>query len=498
MLEQLIKTAQIKEFVESERMTVYEASFNFERNNVPEYEYYKKIIESISSRDELEFTIQDEINNVFDLLSGNLEEYQSYIKDSLNDMIFNVKIQIDKNLINNHLSIYSFQKFVDDILSLELDEVMMSFSSIFNSSEEYIIFDVYDGITTFTTKTMFFIPSNPVDEIKIDIDYNFNRNQRIQECKEISYFYNFDRYELLPDDFKINFNFKDNPLTELFKKITTILSMCFLASSSTINGNLIKGVINGQRTIDYSCDYGKLSNNSVLYNVYNWIYTDGNPIDKAIIARNVISLHCRNISVMKIDDKVFASIQSNYNLYLKANVKEYLALKNKVSEFISETVSKTGEYAMEMLDKFKSNLLAIFGFLFTIVLANVVSDQPLDNIFTQDILTLLKIILFGSFLYLCICAVQFRFQINKVQESYKQLKLNYTDILAEDDIHDIFKNDEIINKMLKTINTHKWIYLIIWFFLLVLAYIVVEMLSYNITRTVIIDFLCHVISLFRK
>lgn len=317
MLEQLIKTAQIKEFVESERMTVYEASFNFERNNVPEYEYYKKIIESISSRDELEFTIQDEINNVFDLLSGNLEEYQSYIKDSLDDMIFNVKIQIDKNLINNHLSIYSFQKFVDDILSLELDEVMMSFSSIFNSSEEYIIFDVYDGITTFTTKTMFFIPSNPVDEIKIDIDYNFNRNQRIQECKEISYFYNFDRYELLPDDFKINFNFKDNPLTELFKKITTILSMCFLASSSTINGNLIKGVINGQRTIDYSCDYGKLSNNSVLYNVYNWIYTDGNPIDKAIIARNVISLHCRNISVMKIDDKVFASIQSNYNLYLK-------------------------------------------------------------------------------------------------------------------------------------------------------------------------------------
>lgn len=71
MLEQLIKTAQIKEFVESERMTVYEASFNFERKNVPEYEYYKKIIESISSRDELEFTIQDEINNVFDLREFN-------------------------------------------------------------------------------------------------------------------------------------------------------------------------------------------------------------------------------------------------------------------------------------------------------------------------------------------------------------------------------------------------------------------------------------------
>ena len=38
-----------------------------------------------------------------------------------------------------------------------------------------------------------------------------------------------------------------------------------------------------------------------------------------------------------------------------------------------------------MLDKFKTNLLAILGFLFSVILANIVSDQPLDNIFTKDI-----------------------------------------------------------------------------------------------------------------
>lgn len=57
-----------------------------------------------------------------------------------------------------------------------------------------------------------------------------------------------------------------------------------------------------------------------------------------------------------------ASIQSNYNLYLKENVKAYLELKNKVAEFISDTVSRTGEYATGLLDKFKSNIIAIFGF----------------------------------------------------------------------------------------------------------------------------------------
>ena len=63
-----------------------------------------------------------------------------------------------------------------------------------------------------------------------------------------------------------------------------------------------------------------------------------------------------------MDDKVMASIQSNYNLYLKENVKEYLELKNKVAEFISDIVSKTGEYACFLLNKFKSKVLLVLLF----------------------------------------------------------------------------------------------------------------------------------------
>lgn len=36
---------------------------------------------------------------------------------------------------------------------------------------------------------------------------------------------------------------------------------------------------------------------------------------------------------------------------------------------IDYTVSRTGEYATGLLDKFKSNIIAIFGFLFTVILA---------------------------------------------------------------------------------------------------------------------------------
>ena len=114
---------------------------------------------------------------------------------------------------------------------------------------------------------------------------------------------------------------------------------------------------------------------------------------------------------------MLASVQSSYNLYLKDNVTQYLELKSKIAEFISDIVSRTGEYATELFDRFKINLIAIFGFLFTVVIANIVSDQPLDNIFTRDITVILELVLLGSLIYLIICYIQSKYQIAKVYES---------------------------------------------------------------------------------
>ena len=37
---------------------------------------------------------------------------------------------IDKEVVNNHFSIYAFDEFVKDILSLSLEEVMIAFSNL--------------------------------------------------------------------------------------------------------------------------------------------------------------------------------------------------------------------------------------------------------------------------------------------------------------------------------------------------------------------------------
>lgn len=488
MLIELFQAATIKEFVVSERMKVYEASFKFVIENAPEYNYFASIIQYIPHRDKIKITLQDETERVYNFLTANEDSYEEFIGDTLPDEVIEVKIRIDKEAVDNHFSIYAFNEFVQDILSLTLEEVMVAFSGLLKQSPDFLVFDVYSPATMFATKTMFFVPYG-----NGRINTEFNRRKRIEDCKEVSYFYNFDIYEVLPDDFKITIDYENNPLTEVFQKIMVLLSVSFIATSSTINGDQLKGIINGQRTMEYCCEMNQLPNNKILYGIYNWIYTDGNPIDKAIIARNVISLHCKYVSITEIDEKVMASIQSNYNLYLKENVKEYLELKNKVAEFISDTVSKTGEYATGLLDKFKSNIIAIFGFMFTVILANIVSNQPLDNLFIKEITILIECVLVGSFIYLIICYCQSRYEIRKVYDSYEQLKLNYKEILTDDDLMDVFGNDEMLKKMKETISRSEKIYLGIWIFFLVAALIIVEILSVSPTYQSILSGLQNIV-----
>ena len=305
----------------------------------------------------------------------------------------------------------------------------------------------------------------------------FERNYRLQMCRENSYFYNQDIYELLPDDFKIVIGYNGNPFSKLFQKLETILSLCMLASNSYIQQEKLRLQIMGQRSIEYTYELNEIEGNPILYKIYDWIYSGGSNIDKAIIARNIICLHCKYEPLLFLDAKVLAAIQSNYNLYLKENVTQYLELKNRVAEFIAGTVSRTGEYATELLDKFKTNLFAIFGFLFTVIIANIVSDQPLNNIFTKDITVILEFVLIGSFVYLFISYKQSKYQMKKVYDSYNKLKKAYDQILTDDDIKECFGNDMIILDMKKTVEKSQKNYVIIWSCFLAILFIALELMS---------------------
>lgn len=99
-----------------------------------------------------------------------------------------------------------------------------------------------------------------------------------------------------------------------------------------------------------------------------------------LIAHNVMSLYCKYESFLNIDETMFDAIKTNYNLYLRTNVSQYLDMKRDIGKFIQNIVTQVSDYALSILSKFKANLIALFVFLFTVVLTNIGNKQNWGDI----------------------------------------------------------------------------------------------------------------------
>lgn len=458
----------------SERIRIVEGEFEVEYSNLPSYEDLKSLLEVVPDRDNLKLFMKSESDDSIRIVSRapfELSQYDEFKAMLENGDGINVNISIEKIIEKNTFSIYDFVSFTNDLLAVSTLEAMSSFSRLLDDID-HLTFELFDQDYFFCTSTMAFVASGRSVNRK-----SYLRGTRLNACRDTSYFFNANEYKLLPEDFSIDINFANNPLTELFERISTLLSLVYISSTATIDGSNLKIQIAGQRSVDFCYQIDTLENNKELLKIYQWIYTEGSSIDKAIIARNIISLHCRYADLLDTDGKTFASIQSNFNLYLKSNVTQYLDLKNKLAEFICDVIAKTGDHATQLLKNLKSNLIAIFIFLFTVILSNIVSDQPLNNVFTKDITAILEIVLLGSFIYLIVCIIETKYKLKKTKDSYEALKANYDSVLSQDELLEVFNNDQLINDTVRSVNRGIWGYAVLWIVFLFLLLIILECIS---------------------
>ena len=180
------------------------------------------------------------------------------------------------------------------------------------------------------------------------------------------------------------------------------------------------------------------------------------------MVRNVISLHCKYSGILEIDNKTFASIKSNYEIYLKKNLDKYIELKNKATEFTMQTYTQINDISLDFISSLKKNIIAFVTFLLGTILTNVVSDSKLDNILTNDIVAICYWLLAGSIVYLVISIFELNFKFNRYTNSYFQLKNSYKDLLDDDDIEEIFEKDKGYIENKELISKIKIKYAILW------------------------------------
>lgn len=460
----------------TERLDTVEASFTIKSNILENIDKITSFFNLVPERDNMILSLKNDSEDIVFIERHQLDslDFSSLTSTSEPEDNIYVRVQIDKSVCDGKFSIYNFKTFTDDLLQRPVLEILHWFSEKLRG-EMGLKFEVYDYDISFSTRTMAFEScENAIFIPKI------NRHQRLNSCKDMSCFYNMNTFEVIPDDFIIEGVMRSGEcLKPLFGRLATILSIAYIATSATISDEAIDVQISGQRIASYKLPINDIQENEKWQNIYTWIFTDGNPTDKALIAHNVISLHCKFEAILNFNDTVFEAIKTNYNLYLRNNVNKYLDMKRDIAKFIQNVVTQVGDYAVTILGNFKANLIAIFGFLFTVVLTKIGVSQKWDEIFTKHTIYLIELFIGGSLVYLVICIFETRFKLKKTKMGYSELKKNYENVLSEAEIKEAFNDDKILHDTEKSAKKGIIGWSIIWGILLILAILIIEVLTTN-------------------
>lgn len=457
-----------------ERMKQVNIRLSIYPTDLPSYKDLCALILSFPSRDTLTFSISDDSGSSIRIESnaGCTQDCYADFRSGLYkyDPVY-VTIEINKRVDQNQMSIYCYQKFCADLLSLSPSEVLLAFTSLY-SEATHLYFEVFDEDIFFKTGTMVFSSVNHSVSWELS-----NRKSVLDVCRNASCFYHQTIFPLLPEDFKIEVDFAGNPLTCLFSQMCTTLSMAYLATTSSIVNDELRIQITGQRSIDFSTSLTKIKPNAELYIIYHWIFTDGNAVDKALLARNSISAHCKFTEISSLDGKTFASIQANYNLYLKDNVSKYIELTNAMAGFIQESTNNVSDCISDLLGRLKSNLLAVVSFIFTATLANIVSDQPLDNIFTYDITIIMYLVFIGSLVYYVISILEVHDKKKRMCKQYDDIVVHYEKVLSKEEIQQITDNGQPFIQAQSNLKHGMICWSVTWVLLILTAFTVIDFIG---------------------
>lgn len=494
-INELIKLFEIEKQLVNDNLMNVDITKRIEFNQLPTYEEISNIISKFNIRDDVQIYLKDESEDSITISrdSNNNENYNSFIKNNQQlEGNIDIKINIKKDINSNKISIYNIEKFFNNFNEYSLLDNLIFFNTRFKYDSN-IIFVNYDNECIFNTNSIMMI--NNDNDMTIVQE---NRKETIEKCNSVSNFANNMEFELIPEDFSIISTNMNNEFIERLQRFKILFSLIYIADYSCIDEENLKIKLNGFRNRDYIIKLNEFKYNKKydeFYKIYRWVFQDANEYDKITLTRNVIGMYCKYSHILDIDEKTFLAIKSNYNIYLKENVDKYIELKNKLTEFVINTSNQMNDIIGNFIGNFEKNIVAFVTFILGTIIANIVSDSPLDNILTKDIVSIIIAILIGSVGYLGITIIATYYRFLHYKRNYEDLKESYGEILNEQDINIIFKNDKeyIYNK--NNIKNISIIFSVLWILIIFIAFIIIIMNSNSDYIKKIIDILYLIIKM---
>ena len=418
--------------------------------------------------------------------------YLSNVKNSWNDFIIDlqnssfqqgkIKIHIEKKFQNNRLSIYDIESFIEYIKSLSLSQF---FAIIDNYFVTLLIFEVQDNyFHNWATNSIAFVGKNSL--------YNLagigsvDRVKRINEARSLCYC-EIKKYNFLPEDLFNSELDENNPLQLVFATACILYMYSFIFDYSSIKEDIYEYKLNAFKSLKGQLNVVTLpiinvdiKSRDSIYKVYQWLYLGGNNNDKINIVRNIISLNIDKYT-FSLNDSVYDSILSNYKIYEKNNVKQYLQVRNELSKILLDLQAKISSIVDSFINDFKKSILTLVSFFISVMVIRVVSKGDFTGGFTNEIIGLSFVFLIISVGLLYYSRWELTKKVDLYDKQYYQLKNRYKDILSEVELEEIFEecdpkkdrsNASFVTKQ-KKIYSYLWggSILLLFIFLLVVLFI---------------------------
>lgn len=368
---------------------------------------------------------------------------------------------------NDPITVYSINAFITFLKGLSTEQLLINFSNAL-STRKLLIFNCFDLTEVYHSKTVFFRPKTLKNNFELEV--GIAREETLNKTRTTCSFTFSQPIILLPEDFLFtSSNIITNvPLSEIMNKLLSALLVTTIFDITSLHDNKLIYRLNGYKSINGTIEVTPLKSYKNYYDIYDWIYNGGNLSDKLGLARNIISLHLGEENNLEITDSTYSSIVSSHKVYEKQNIKQYIELRNKISDQIYGFNEKANKIIETFAQGFQKSALAFVSLFSTIVITKVLTTKNFSNIFTFDATIISFLFLIGSLIYFFVSLWEVNAQLNRFKESYSNMKKRNEDLLTSDDIDRILNSDNEHTNDLLFIRRKRVSYSILWLSFLVL------------------------------
>lgn len=463
-----------------ESVEIFEMGFDLSELSVPTEAEIKSHVEKLPSSDVLALDIKIGSLETVSLgsailnIPGFILDLKSKLDAKVNGEKITLKVVISKKIQNDTLSIYSFENFLRYLKSLSPIELINLLNS-WGRSNSFSFHLINDSYNNKTSKFVFF-SSKREDALIVNEEIRRKKTEGAISCCHHT---NGSGLLLLPEDFKL-VNPDQSDLKVLFDKLCSVYCLFYISDISEIKPEGFYFKINGYKSIISELTFNNLPLISLddYYDIYLWAYQDGNLSDKLGLARNLLSLHLEDKSKLLLQEGVNESIKSAYKIYLEGNIKQYIDIRNKISDQLLEFNKRAITIVDAFAGNFQKSIFAFLTFLISLVIMRLANKQGELSISGSA-----AILCIALYIAVIIFIIYSRWELSeqktRLEKSYLNMKKRFKDLLDEKDIFRIMKDDDEHKEDLKFIDSKKKKYTQMWIAVMALFAVALYLLYFK-------------------